>query len=92
MQYYVQAIDNNSIPKVEISDAIRWAKLSLDEVTHATITNCWQHTGILPVNNTITKGDSENGSHQEIETNSGALLYREFGNVFECLHVLVPFE
>ena len=39
--YVVEAIDAGRKPQIEVSDAIRWTKLSWDEVTADTIKNCW---------------------------------------------------
>ena len=45
--FIVDATDGDRPTRVEISDAIRWTKLSWDEVTANTIINSWRHTCIL---------------------------------------------
>ena len=78
VRFHVDAIDAGRKPKVEINDAIRWTKLSWDEVTENCIKNCWRHTGILPAISSVAT---------VVDTQSTATLYRDFGNIFERLAI-----
>ena len=80
VRFHVDAIDAGRPPKVEVSDAIRWTKLSWDEITADSIKSCWRHTGILP---------------KQLDPASVAVntavpppsLYRDFGNIFDRLNI-----
>ena len=93
----VDAIDAGRKPDIQISDAIRWTKLSWDQVTPETIHNCWRHTGILPAETTTTSTSAS------VNTNTGAVdadvgntarppQVRDFGNLFERLAQALDIE
>ena len=77
-RFHVDAIDAGHTPKVEVSDAIRWTKLSWDEVTESSIKNCFCHTGILP---------PIEAAAMDADTQSTAPLHHDFGNIFERLGI-----
>ena len=77
-RFHVDAIDAGRTPKVEVSDAIRWTKLSWDEVTESSIKNCFRHTGILP---------PIEAAAMDADTQSTAAVSRDFGNLFERLGI-----
>ena len=92
VRFIVDAIDGGRPTRVEISDAIRWTKLSWDALTADTIINCWRHTGILPraePSQTTDKPDpvlpaAATATAAVIESTPRA-LQRDFGNLFERL-------
>ena len=79
--FHVDAIDAERNPNVEIKDAIRWTKLSWDEVTESCIKNCWRHTGILPAE----IGSISTDMDADIQSTSS--LHNEFRNIFERLAI-----
>ena len=94
VRFHIDAIDAGRAPKVEVSDAIRWKKLSWDEVTSSTIVNCWHHTGILPVQPELidcsegeTSSSASAAETTSVVTQSKPALYRDFGNLFERLSI-----
>ena len=98
VRFHIDAIDAGRVTKVEVSDAIRWTKLSWDEVTSSTIVNCWRHTGILPVEGESTdrsETSAVSASADEstpLATQPKPALYRDFGNLFERLSASIPQE
>jgi len=92
VRFIVDAIDGGRPTRVEISDAIRWTKLSWDAVTADTIINCWHHTGILPPAEPSQAGGERGESDASPSTATGTTtpvtprsLQRDFGNLFERL-------
>ena len=87
VRFCVDAIDAGRKPQIELSDAIRWTKLSWDNVTADTIKNCWYHTRILPAD-VATAGMMTSSAALadgvSVISSSGKAL-RDFGNLFEGL-------
>jgi hypothetical protein len=79
VQYYVDEIDAGRLPKIEISNAIRWTKLAWDEISANTISACWRHTGILPI-------EASDNLVPDLPS-SPAKLFTDFGNIFERLMI-----
>lgn len=87
VRFHVDAIDAGQVRKVELSDAIRWTKLSWDEVTNNCIKNCWRHTGILPAAATTTESVEHSPAESSTAAPTPTALYRDFGNLFERLAI-----
>ena len=82
VRFHIDAIDEGRQPKVKISDAIRWTKLSWEAVTESCISNCWRHTGILPVDDSTEEVRSSVAATTETDHS-----LRDFGNIFERLRI-----
>ena len=63
---HYRSFDKNILPKVLLSEAIRFIKLAWESVTPDTIKNCWIHSGLVSDDNTAQAINSTSMDDQDL--------------------------